>query len=94
VLELEDLEDGPVDLDVVSVLELVGGDHDAPPGIADVTVPPLENSLVLIILGLKGTSGQARSVPANARAPRGRLDRPPAPGRPSPAMDGRRGGRV
>jgi hypothetical protein len=26
VLELEDLEDGPVDLDVVSVLELVGAD--------------------------------------------------------------------
>jgi len=25
VLELEDLEDGPVDLDVVAVLELVGG---------------------------------------------------------------------
>jgi hypothetical protein len=30
VLELEDLEDGAVDLDVVSVLELVGADgHDA-----------------------------------------------------------------
>ena len=27
VLELEDLEDGPVDLDVVAVLELVGADH-------------------------------------------------------------------
>jgi hypothetical protein len=27
VLELEDLEDRPLDLDVVSVLELVGRDH-------------------------------------------------------------------
>ena len=27
VLELEDLEDRPLDLDVVAVLELVGGDH-------------------------------------------------------------------
>jgi hypothetical protein len=27
VLELEDLEDGAVDLDVVAVLELVGADH-------------------------------------------------------------------
>jgi hypothetical protein len=27
VLELEDLEDGPVDLDVAAVLELVGRDH-------------------------------------------------------------------
>jgi hypothetical protein len=27
VLELEDLEDGALDLDVVAVLELVRGDH-------------------------------------------------------------------
>jgi hypothetical protein len=26
VLELEDLEDGPLDVDVIAVLELVGGD--------------------------------------------------------------------
>jgi hypothetical protein len=31
VLELEDLEDGAVDLDVVSVLELVGGDRGDQP---------------------------------------------------------------
>jgi hypothetical protein len=31
VLELEDLEDGAVDLDVVSVLELVGGDRGNQP---------------------------------------------------------------
>jgi len=39
VLELEDLEDGPLDLDVVAVLELVRGDDDesAPlAGISDV----------------------------------------------------------
>jgi hypothetical protein len=28
VLELDDLEDRPVDLDVVAVLELVGGNQD------------------------------------------------------------------
>jgi hypothetical protein len=27
VLEVDDLEDGPVDVDVVAVLELVGGDY-------------------------------------------------------------------
>jgi hypothetical protein len=31
VLELEDLEDRPVDLDVVAVLELVGGDRGDQP---------------------------------------------------------------
>jgi hypothetical protein len=31
VLELDDLEDGPLDLDVVPVLELVGGDRENHP---------------------------------------------------------------
>jgi hypothetical protein len=34
VLELEDLEDGPVDVDVVAVLELVGRDRGNQPLIA------------------------------------------------------------
>jgi len=67
VLELEDLEDDAVDLDVISVLELVGGDRGSQP----LPAPNLE------VFGAEDKEAVRLALPGT---PRGGLRRLPAAG--------------